>query len=149
MPRTKPSAAVVGGSADDVEAAFYEALQKGDLEKLMACWADEDDVVCIHPGGLRLVGVGTIRSAFEALFNQNSIQVKPMNVRRIETVTSVVHSVLERIDVLTGDGPLQAWVVATNVYHRTSQGWRMVLHHASPGTQNQAMEAFEAPPVLH
>ena len=149
MPRSKPSAAVVGGSADDVEAAFYEALQKSDLEKLMACWADEDDVVCVHPGGPRLVGVGAIRAAFEALFNQSSVQIKLMNVRRVESVTSVVHSVLERIDVLTGDGPVQAWVVATNVYHRTGQGWRLVLHHASPGTQNQALEAFEVPPVLH
>ena len=115
----------------------------------MACWADEDDVVCVHPGGPRLVGVGAIRAAFEALFNQSSVQIKLMNVRRVESVTSVVHSVLERIDVLTGDGPMQAWVVATNVYHRTGQGWRLVLHHAGPGTQNQALEAFEVPPVLH
>ncbi|WP_442786621.1 nuclear transport factor 2 family protein [Hydrogenophaga sp. NFH-34] len=36
---------------DEVEHAFYEALQHGDLERVMACWADEDDVVCVHPGG--------------------------------------------------------------------------------------------------
>jgi ketosteroid isomerase-like protein len=106
-------------------------------------------VVCVHPGGPRLVGVGTIRAAFEALFNQSSVKVTPMNVRRVESLTSVVHSVLERIDVLTGEGPVQAWVVATNVYHRTGQGWRLVLHHASPGTQNQATDAFETPTVLH
>jgi hypothetical protein len=30
-------------NADDTEAAFYEAPQSGDIDKLMACWADEDD----------------------------------------------------------------------------------------------------------
>jgi SnoaL-like domain len=39
--------------------------------------------------------------------------------------------------------------LATNVYHRTSQGWRMVAHHASPGTQNQGLEVNETPPILH
>ena len=42
---------VVSGSADDTENAFYDALQCGDIEKLMDCWADEDNIVCVHPGG--------------------------------------------------------------------------------------------------
>jgi ketosteroid isomerase-like protein len=66
MSKTKKHAATLGGSADDIEAAFYEALQNADLEKLMACWADEDDLVCVHPSGPRLIGVAAIRSAFEA-----------------------------------------------------------------------------------
>jgi ketosteroid isomerase-like protein len=30
-----------------------------------------------------------------------------------------------------------AWVLATNAYLKTPDGWRLVLHHASPG---QALE---------
>ena len=64
MPRHKASMqATLGGTPDEIEATFYEALQSGDIEKLMACWADEDDIVCIHPGGPRLVGAGAIRAA--------------------------------------------------------------------------------------
>ena len=55
MSKARQRHATLGGSPDDIEAAFYEALQTGDLEKLMGCWADEDDIVCIHPGGPRIV----------------------------------------------------------------------------------------------
>ena len=149
MPKTKNQAAIVGGSADEIEAAFYEALQKGDIEKLMACWADEDEVVCVHPGGPRVVGTLAIRAAFDAMFSNGSIRAVPQQVRKVESLTSVVHNVLERIEVLTQGGPAHAYVLATNVYHRTAQGWRMVVHHASPGSQHEAQETNDAPPVLH
>ena len=55
----------------------------------------------------------------------------------------------ERSDNHTPDGPANAWVMATNVYHRTAQGWRMVAHHASPGTTSEIQEVSDAPSVLH
>lgn len=149
MPRTIKQAATLGGSADDVEAAFYEAMQTADLEKLMACWADEDDIVCVHPGGPRLVGLGAIRAAFDAIFSNGSIRAWPEAVRRIDSMASVVHNVRERIEVLTEQGPRNAYVMATNVYHKTAQGWRMVAHHASPASEHEAQEINETPQVWH
>ncbi len=149
MPKAKKQAATLGGSADDVEAAFYEALQTADIEKLMACWADEDDIVCVHPGGPRLIGMGAIRAAFDAMFSNGSIRAWPEGVRKIESLASVVHNVRERIEVLTEEGSREAFVTATNVYHKTAQGWRMVAHHASPGYPQEAQEISEAPHVLH
>ena len=128
MPKDKLRAAALGGSADDVEMAFYEAMQNGDIERLMACWSDEEDIVCVHPGGPR---------------------AHPQRLRKVESLTSAVHSVIETIQILTPDGPREAYVTATNVYHRTAQGWRMVVHHASPGTEGEAPEIGEAPQVLH
>jgi ketosteroid isomerase-like protein len=60
-----------------------------------------------------------------------------------------VHHVLEKVEVLTGEGPAQAYVLATNVYHKTAQGWRLVVHHASPGTQGETPEISQPPQVLH
>jgi ketosteroid isomerase-like protein len=60
-----------------------------------------------------------------------------------------MHNVIERIALLTADGTQEAVVVATNVYQRTAQGWRMVAHHASPGTAATHAETHEAPQVLH
>jgi ketosteroid isomerase-like protein len=137
------------GSADDIETAFYEALQAGDIEKLMACWADEDDIVCVHPGGGRLVGPGAIRAAFDAMFANGTIRAQPEKVRKVDALASSVHSVLERIEVLTDEGPRHAYVVATNVYQRGALGWRMVAHHASPGTPREMHEVSETPTVLH
>ena len=149
MPKAKLRAATVGGSADDIEATFYEAMQTGDLEKLMGCWADEDDIVCVHPGGPRLVGSAAIRAAFEVLFANGTVNAKPEQVCKVESLTSAMHNVVERIAVLTNEGAQQALVLATNVYQRTPQGWRMVAHHASPGAVAQQAEALDEPQVLH
>jgi uncharacterized protein (TIGR02246 family) len=137
------------GSPDDTESAFYEALQQADIERLMACWADEDDIVCVHPGGPRWVGHAAVRSAFEAMFANGSVQAFPEKVRRLDAGACRVHSVVERVAVLSDDGMQHAWVVATNVYVKTPQGWRMVAHHASPGTRSEPVEVLTAPPVLH
>nr|MDP2190763.1 nuclear transport factor 2 family protein [Rhodoferax sp.] len=149
MPKAIKQTATLGGSADDIEAAFYEALQTADIEKLMACWADEDDIVCVHPGGPRLIGIGAIRAAFDAMFANGSIRAWPEGVRKIESLASSVHNVRERIEVLTDQGPREAYVIATNVYHKTPQGWRLVAHHASPGTLQEAQEISETPHLLH
>jgi ketosteroid isomerase-like protein len=152
MPRTKSKlqAAAFGGTPDDVEMAFYDGLRTGELDKLMACWADEDDIVCIHPGGPRLLGAATIRASFEAMFaNGGSIQATPAHIRRVDSMASAVHHVLEQVEVMTPDGMVQAYVIATNVYHKTAQGWRMVAHHASPGMRDEAQELTLLPKVLH
>ena len=149
MPKAKSRAAMVGGSADDIEASFYEALQSADIERLMACWADDDEVVCVHPGGPRIVGITAIRATFEAIFSNGSIRAWPQHVRKVEALASVVHNVLERVEVMSDTGPTQAYVLATNVYHKTVQGWRMVVHHASPGSQSEAQEINDSPQVLH
>jgi len=150
MPKTKPRADTVGGTADDVESAFYEALQRGDIEALMACWSDDDDAVCVHPGGPRLIGPTAIRGVFEQMFAHGAIQASPDRIHRIDALASAVHNVVERIEVMTNEGPRHAYVVATNVYHKTAQGWRMVAHHASPGTARTADETADAmPQTLH
>jgi ketosteroid isomerase-like protein len=102
----------------------------------------------VHPGGPRVVGPGAIRAAFETLFSNGNIQAHPERVRKVESLASVVHNVLERINVLTESGPAIAWVLATNVYHKTPQGWRMVAHHASPGTASEVQEISDMPQHL-
>jgi ketosteroid isomerase-like protein len=148
MPKANPRAATPGGSADDLEASFYEALQNGDIEQLMACWADEDDILCVHPGGPRLLGAAAIRAGFDAMFANGRIRAWPERVRRIESMSCSVHSVIERIEVATQEGPREAYVTATNVYQKTAQGWRLMAHHASPGAARETQE-FHASQVLH
>ena len=149
MSKAKLRAATVGGTADAIESQFYDALQTGDIEKLMSCWADEDDIVCVQPGGPRLVGNASIRAAFEAMFANGTIAARPEHVCKVESLTSAMHNVIERIALLTTDGTQEAVVVATNVYQRTAQGWRMVAHHASPGTAPTHAQAQDVPQVLH
>ncbi|MEN9384359.1 MULTISPECIES: nuclear transport factor 2 family protein [unclassified Limnohabitans] len=149
MKRAKLHAAIVGGSPDDIEQSFYEALHNADIEQLMACWAEEDDIVCVHPGGPRLIGQGAIRATFEGMFANGSVQAHPERVRKIVSLASAVHHLVERVEVITPQGAKQAFVLATNVYHKTPQGWRMVAHHASPGTAHDPADVGVKPTVLH
>ena len=136
-------------SPDATEAQFYEALQQADIDKLMAIWSDDEDIACVHPGGLRLLGAGAIRASFEAIFANGAIDVHPDKVRRLHTHASAVHHVLERVQAQTDEGRQMAFAIVTNVYLLTEQGWRMVLHHASPGQASQPQEFTETPTVLH
>ena len=145
MPKVSPPPA----TPDDTEAAFYEALQQGDIERLMVCWSDEDEIVCVHPGGPRLIGHAEVRAGFEALFANGRVLAHPEKVRRADVGACSVHSVVERVEVLSDDGVQQAWVVATNVYAKTAQGWRMVAHHASPGVRTEPTDVTISAPVLH
>lgn len=147
MPRPPPPPALA--SPDDIELEFYAALQRGDLERLMAVWSDDDEISCVHPGGGRLNGAAAIRASFEAIFGNGTIQAEPHRVRRLESHSSSVHSVVERIRLVTAEGERFAWVVATNVYLKSTAGWRLVAHHASPGTPAEAPESDEGGSTLH
>ena len=136
-------------SADDIEQQFYEALQQGDIDKLMAVWSDDDDIACVHPGGARVVGLRAIRTSFELIFGNGRIDAQPERVRRLQMQGAAVHHVLERVQAMTSDGPQSAWVIATNVYMKTVQGWRLVLHHASPGSPHEVQEIGESASILH
>jgi len=149
MSKAPKKTAPVGGSADETEASFYEALQIGDIERLMACWADEDDVICIHPGSPRLIGLGAVRAAFDAVLNHGGVRIQMEALRKIESMTSAVHSVRERIAILTNEGSVDAYAIATNVYHKTAQGWRMVAHHVTAGGANESEDISDPPHVLH
>ena len=136
-------------SPDEIEQQFYEALQRGDIERLMAVWSDDEDISCVHPGGSRVVGAAAIRVAFESMFANGAINARPEKIRRLQTHACSVHSVLEHVRVMTSEGPQSGWVVVTNVYVKTTQGWRLVVHHASPGSPSEMQELVEAASVLH
>jgi uncharacterized protein (TIGR02246 family) len=149
MPRSKAQTAALMASPDDVEAQFYEALQQADLDKLMAVWADDDEVACVHPGGPRVSGLAAIRASFEAIFANGAIALQPHGVRRLQMLGCAVHHLVEHISIGDAQGRRSAWVLATNVYVKSAQGWRMVVHHASPGSEPAAPAAGETPSTLH
>ena len=146
----RPPAANLIGSADEVEAEFYEALRRGDLERLMALWADDDEIVCVHPGGTRIVGNAAIRASCEAIFANGGIPVRPEQVHRLAAMGSALHHLVERVEVRGEQGPQTAWVTATNLYLKTARGWRLASHHASPALGHEPpVVGGEAPSTLH
>jgi ketosteroid isomerase-like protein len=96
----------------------------------MALWADEEEIVCIHPGAPRLVGHGMIRASWEAIFERSGVPIRRTQLHISHNLMTSVHSIVEEIHRTENDQQ-DLHVVATNVYVKTPVGWRIVLHHAS------------------
>lgn len=125
-----PKRTLAYGTTDEVEAAFYDALSRADLEAMMALWADDEEIFCIHPGAPRLVGHAAIRASWQAIFERGGVRIQPVQRHVSQNMLTAVHSLIEEIQD-NGDGPADVHVLATNVYLKTAEGWRMVSHHAS------------------
>jgi len=143
-------------SPQDAEAAFYEALENGDINAMMEVWADDEEVVCIHPGGPRLAGYESVLKSWAQIFaSGQKLKVQTSHQVVLSGMMLTVHSVHENIAVRGGPRQGQsAPVVATNAYLRTGNGWRMIVHHASPAPAVQQEEparpsAGGSPKVLH
>jgi uncharacterized protein (TIGR02246 family) len=135
-------------TAQDAEAAFYEALERADLELMMAVWSDDEEILCVHPGGARLTGQDQVRESWrQILAGGTRARVHLSQQVAISGPMVAVHSVHENFSVPGEKRPLQA-VVATNVYLRTAAGWRMIAHHGSPAP-GQAEAPRETPKILH
>ena len=134
----------MNGSAAEVEAAFYEALNRADIDALMLLWADDEEIVCIHPGGPRLHGHAAIQASWEAILERGGLQIRPSQLHETHNLMCAVHTVVEGV---TSSASEPAHLVATNVYIKPPQGWRIVLHHVSvaPG----AVPAQTLPSSLH
>ena len=143
----RPSIAIA--NAEAAEEAFYDAMQRGDLAAMMALWADDEDVVCAHPNGARLVGIAAIRESFAAIFSDGGVDVRPADVRIHQSATVASHNLVEKVLVSGPGGTRIVECVATNVYVKTAAGWRIVLHHAAQVSEGADPVAAGTPAVLH
>ena len=144
--------------ADDVDRAnraFYEALERGDFELLSTLWlapedvtytedsdeADDTSVSCVHPGWPVLTGRGEVLRSYALIMaNTEYIQFFLTDVHISLVADTAVVTCTENI--LSGGpapeegaelGPLVGQrVVATNVFRRTRDVWKIWSHHASP-----------------
>ena len=118
-------------SPHDAIQAFYQAFEARDLDAMMATWAEDEEIVCIHPSGMRHVGYESVRQSFEQLFSGNGkLSFRLDQIVVLETVGLTMQSTIEHVQA--GDESTRGAAVATNVMMRTPSGWRVVCHHASP-----------------
>jgi ketosteroid isomerase-like protein len=143
-------------TAQDAENAFYEALERGDLDAMMGVWAEDEEIVCVHPGGERLTGQDQVRTSWAKILTDGSrVRVHISHPVAISGMMIAVHSVQENFSVegergRQGTDLRPAPVVATNVYLRIGAGWRMIVHHASPAPGKAEPPRREgSPKILH
>lgn len=123
---------------------LYAAIESGDVDRLAAMWDTTDDIVCVHPGWPSVRGRSRVlRSWAVIMANTAYIQFFSTDVDvAVDGDIAIVtceHGLLARSDERdTGFGET-ARIVASNVFRRRDEGWRLWSHHASPvlGTDDQ------------
>jgi hypothetical protein len=109
---------------------FYDALEALDLDAMEEVWERSTRAACAHPGGPWLLGWAEVRRSFEAIVEATSyieFEISGVEVRMEDPAAWV--TCIERV---TGEDGRAAEMAATNVFVLGQNGWRMVLHHASP-----------------
>ena len=98
-------------AVEEANARFYRAFEALDLAAMDAVWAHDDDVKCVHPGWPLLTGWAAVRESWQAIFaNTEEMRFTLSDVRGRVAVTAIL---------------------ATNLFARAGDEWRMVHHHAS------------------
>ncbi|GLW01208.1 nuclear transport factor 2 family protein [Streptomyces lavendulae] len=126
-------------AVEEVNAAFYEAMERGDFDALSALWL-EDEISCVHPGWPVLSGRGEVLRSYALIMSHTEyIQFFLTDTKVALIGDTALVTCTENI--LSGGpsgeagelGPLVGQlVVATNVFRRTPAGWRLWSHHGSP-----------------
>ncbi|MFE4956358.1 nuclear transport factor 2 family protein [Streptomyces sp. NPDC056653] len=129
-------------AVEQANTAFYEAMERGDLDELSGLWLPGEDltVSCVHPGWPVLSGRGEVLRSYALIMaNTEYIQFFLTDVGVSMTGDTALVTCTENI--LSGGpaedggelGPLVGQlVVATNVFRRTADGWKLWSHHGSP-----------------
>jgi uncharacterized protein (TIGR02246 family) len=127
---------MIQSDADAVTAAneaFYAAFESVDLDRMEALWDVDEGVTCVHPGWQMLRGRARIMRSWALIFaNTPYIQFFLTDVDVEVSGDIAVVTCSENILTSVGDETGDAHVVATNVFHRRDDGWRLRVHHGSP-----------------
>jgi ketosteroid isomerase-like protein len=131
------------------ESAFYAAFEARDLDAMMAVWASDDSVACVHPMAAPLNGRAAVAAGWRSMFEAaGQFRVQVELAHEVREVSQVIRIVREYL-VIGQETEPRPPILATNVYRKEADGWRMVPHHASPLQVGGTPPARTPPVVLH
>ncbi|MEU3712582.1 nuclear transport factor 2 family protein [Streptomyces catenulae] len=118
---------------------LYEAVERGDQEALTALWLD-GQVSVVHPGWPVLRGRGEVLRSYALImanteyiqFFLTDVEIDVMGDTALVTCTENILSGGPAEDDGSVGPLIGQLVVATNVFRRTEEGWRVWSHHGSP-----------------
>ncbi len=132
---------------ETVNQEFYTAIEDADLDRMTEIWAEDTpdgQVSCVHPGWSLLAGrAEVLRSWALIMANTTYIQFVLTDVNTTVLGDLAVLTCVENILTAGEEGESSfaaGKVVASNVYVRTPQGWRLWMHHGSPVLQSDEDE---------
>jgi ketosteroid isomerase-like protein len=117
----------------DAEDAYYDALEDGNLEGLLAVWDESDDISCLLPMHPLAQGQSAVREVFKRLFGRGQgIALSVKHLGWINTDDVAIHYVEESPPNQAPGGQPPMAVYGTNIYRRGTGGWRLIIHQNAP-----------------
>ncbi len=117
---------------EEANARFYRAFEALDLAAMEKVWAHGEHVKCVHPGWPLLCGWEAVRASWEAIFSStgeirftiSDVRVSVAgDVAWVTCTENILSQARGRVAVTS--------VLATNIFQREADGWRLIHHHAS------------------
>jgi ketosteroid isomerase-like protein len=117
----------------DAEDAFYDALEEGDLGRLLALWADTDDISCLLPMYPMIQGRQQVEELFHHLFSRGQgVVLSVRHLNWIQTDDIAIHQVEETIQNPPPGQPAPPPFYGTNIDRKAADGWRLIVHQNAP-----------------
>ena len=127
----------------EANAGFYRAFETLKLDAMERVWAKDADIQCGHPGWRIVRGWGPVMESWKRIFeNTPSMQFTLTDVK-VEVRGELAWVTLyENLTSMIEGQNYSAAILTTNMFQKTSEGWRMILHHGSsvsqPPDQNES-----------
>lgn len=105
--------------------AFYAALRDRNVELMGQVWSQSAQVSCIHPGWQPLHGRETVMASWETILQHS-------NLPAIYPQAASVHLWGDTALVICEESFREGRLVATNIFVREADDWRLLHHQAGP-----------------
>jgi ketosteroid isomerase-like protein len=115
---------------------FYRAFETLKIEEMEKVWAKDAEIQCGHPGWRVLRGWGPVMESWRRIFaNAPSMRFMLADVK-VEVRGDIGWVTLyENLNSSIQGQDYSAAILTTNIFQKTPEGWRMILHHGSSVSQ--------------
>ena len=112
---------------------FYQAFESLDIARMDRIWAQQEYVTCIHPGWTLRISWPAVRDSWVLIFNNTFSMKFDLTEIQVQVAGDVAWVICtENITSRQGDTTQESRVLATNLYERVGEQWKIIHHHGSP-----------------
>jgi len=116
--------------------AFYQAFANRDLAAMENLWSRMSPIVCIHPGWAPLFGREVVMASWRSILdNPRSPALVCRQPRAFVQGDSAFVVCFEDLG--------QVFLIATNLFLREEDGWKLIHHQAGPMPTTEQEEEDE------